>query len=82
MADMPLLDVNMLSRVSLQPGDYAVVKVTQAKGHTLRGRLLWRTSITAFDQTGLSGKDVESLQRAAVLKDMLGSAEELQTFVG
>jgi MiaB/RimO family radical SAM methylthiotransferase len=33
---------------SLVPGDYAVVQVTEAKGHTLRGRLLWKTSLTKF----------------------------------
>lgn len=33
----------------LHNGDYAVVQVTEAKGHTLRGKLLWRTdSITAL----------------------------------
>jgi MiaB/RimO family radical SAM methylthiotransferase len=33
---------------SLVPGDYAVVQVTEAKGHTLRGRLLWKTSLAKF----------------------------------
>ena len=34
---------------SLSPGDYAVVLVTEAKGHTLRGRLLWKTTLQKFD---------------------------------
>jgi ribosomal protein RSM22 (predicted rRNA methylase) len=33
---------------TLVPGDYAVVYVTEAKGHTLRGRLLWKTSLVNF----------------------------------
>ena len=36
------------SSSSLSPGDYAVVEVTQAKGHTLRGRLLWKTTLSEF----------------------------------
>ena len=34
---------------SLSPGDYAVVLVTEAKGHTLRGRVLWKTTLLKFD---------------------------------
>jgi tRNA A37 methylthiotransferase MiaB len=33
---------------TLLPGDYAVVYITEAKGHTLRGRLLWKTSLAGF----------------------------------
>jgi MiaB/RimO family radical SAM methylthiotransferase len=32
------------------PGDYAVVEVTEAKGHTLRGRMLWKTTLANFDK--------------------------------
>lgn len=40
-----------LSKTSatLRPGDYAVVYITEAKGHTLRGRLLWQTSLFEFN---------------------------------
>jgi MiaB/RimO family radical SAM methylthiotransferase len=41
-------------KVSLQRGDYAVVQVTQAKGHTLRGRLLCRTTLQAFSELDTS----------------------------
>jgi ribosomal protein RSM22 (predicted rRNA methylase) len=34
--------------VTLVPGDYAVVYITEAKGHTLRGRLLWKTTLANF----------------------------------
>eukprot|EP00536_Pseudo-nitzschia_multiseries_P009012 jgi/Psemu1/199737/e_gw1.244.58.1 len=34
----------------LSPGDYAVVSVTEAKGHTLRGRMLWKTTLSDFAQ--------------------------------
>lgn len=33
---------------TLQKGDYAVVEVTEAKGHTLRGKLLYRTTLQRF----------------------------------
>lgn len=39
--------------VLLQPGDYGVVEITQARGHTLRGRLLWRTTLQDFSQLTL-----------------------------
>jgi len=32
----------------LATGDYAVVSVTEAKGHTLRGRMLWKTTLSDF----------------------------------
>jgi MiaB/RimO family radical SAM methylthiotransferase len=62
---------NGAPRVTLQKGDYAVVEVTEAKGHTLRGRLLWRSSIRAFDESNLSGIDLESLKRAAFVRSVL-----------
>ncbi|KAI2489429.1 Uncharacterized protein family UPF0004 [Fragilaria crotonensis] len=37
-------------RVDLEPGDYAVVKISEARGHTLRGRALWRTTLQEFSQ--------------------------------
>ena len=40
-------------RVPFQQGDYAIVKVTEAKGHTLRGQLLWRTSLKGFSEFAL-----------------------------
>lgn len=36
--------------VGLSPGDYAVVEVTEARGHTLKGQALWRSSIVGFDE--------------------------------
>lgn len=33
---------------TIVPGDYAVVRVTEAKGHTLRGDLLWKTTLSQF----------------------------------
>lgn len=57
----------------LMHGDYAVVEVTEAKGHTLRGRLLWKTSIAGFDASGLSGMDQESRERAASIVQHLHS---------
>lgn len=42
------LRMELSANTPLVPGDYAVVYVTEAKGHTLRGRLLWKSSITEF----------------------------------
>ncbi len=39
-------------RVGLQPGDYAVVQVDEARGHTLTGKLLWRASMQGFHELG------------------------------
>lgn len=46
------------TRVALRPGDYAAVLVTEARGHTLRGRALWRGTLGGFDaMTTMSGLD-------------------------
>lgn len=33
---------------SVAAGDYAVVEVTEVKGHTLRGKLLWKSTLAGF----------------------------------
>lgn len=39
----------------LRASDYAVVRVTESAGHTLRGALLWRSNdILSFERTGVS----------------------------
>jgi tRNA-N(6)-(isopentenyl)adenosine-37 thiotransferase enzyme MiaB len=38
-------DGNSIEKVWLKSGDYAVVKVLEARGHTLRGQALWRTTL-------------------------------------
>jgi tRNA A37 methylthiotransferase MiaB len=63
--------VSTSPRVLLEPGNYAVVEVTEAKGQSLRGRLLWRTTLTAFDQSGLAGIDAASLERAHLVRRQL-----------
>jgi MiaB/RimO family radical SAM methylthiotransferase len=37
-----------MQMTTLNAGDYAVVEVTEAKGHTLRGRVLWKTTLANF----------------------------------
>jgi len=61
------------TRAALRPGDYAVCLVTEAKGHTLRGRVLYRaTSQEAFaSQSGLAGCDETSLKRASLIRSWL-----------
>lgn len=58
------------SLVSLQPGDYAVVQVTEARGHTLRGRLLWRTTLSSFIEMNLSLNDEQLLKEALSPNDI------------
>ena len=48
MALDPNMSPSMVSTTQVVPGDYAVVQVTEAKGHTLRGQLLWKTTLTNF----------------------------------
>jgi len=38
------------TKVKLQPGDYVVVHITEARGHTLRGRALWRSTLSGFTE--------------------------------
>ena len=40
---------SLQTRVRLSRGDYAVVQITEARGHTLKGQALWRSSIAGFD---------------------------------
>mmetsp|Transcript_18927 Transcript_18927/g.40723 ORF Transcript_18927/g.40723 Transcript_18927/m.40723 type:complete len:286 (+) Transcript_18927:1-858(+) len=56
-------------QVSLQKGDYAIVQVTEAKGHTLRGRLLWRTTLQRFSELNL-----ENGRSDAVLHNLIRGA--------
>jgi MiaB/RimO family radical SAM methylthiotransferase len=53
-----------LSNTAVGPGDYAVVYITEAKGHTLRGRLLWKTNLAdfhRFELKHLSSRDQDWL---------------------
>ena len=36
--------------VGFSRGDYVVVRITEARGHTLKGQGLWRSSIVGFDE--------------------------------
>mmetsp|Transcript_34729 Transcript_34729/g.83929 ORF Transcript_34729/g.83929 Transcript_34729/m.83929 type:complete len:794 (+) Transcript_34729:67-2448(+) len=37
-------------KVELSRGDYAVVRIDEARGHTLKGQALWRSSIVGFER--------------------------------
>mmetsp|Transcript_9702 Transcript_9702/g.22834 ORF Transcript_9702/g.22834 Transcript_9702/m.22834 type:complete len:625 (-) Transcript_9702:1386-3260(-) len=37
-----------MDRSRVAAGDYAVVEVTEVKGHTLRGKLLWKSTLAGF----------------------------------
>mmetsp|Transcript_3898 Transcript_3898/g.4218 ORF Transcript_3898/g.4218 Transcript_3898/m.4218 type:complete len:772 (+) Transcript_3898:92-2407(+) len=45
--------VHQAPKVELKAGDYAVVIVDEARGHTLRGKLLWRATMQGFNEIGL-----------------------------
>ena len=62
------LDWSAETLVDLKPGDYAIAEVTEVKGHGLRGRLLCRSSIAAFEESGLSKPDETSLYYANLVK--------------
>lgn len=55
----------------LNPGDYAVVSVTEAKGHTLRGRVLWKTSISNFAKFESNHLTKLRSQDLSYLRDLL-----------
>lgn len=42
-------EANLQTKVGLSRGDYAVVLITEARGHTLKGQALWRSSIQGFE---------------------------------
>ncbi|OEU17779.1 hypothetical protein FRACYDRAFT_184876 [Fragilariopsis cylindrus CCMP1102] len=41
------------TNIELKAGDYAVVLVDEARGHTLKGKLLWRATMQGFNELGL-----------------------------
>jgi len=70
LAPGPLVDPT--SQVAV--GDYAVVEVTEAKGTSLRGRLMWRTTLQVFAESGLDGMDHKTQERAKRLSMSLHEA--------
>ena len=46
-------EFNPSLKVPLRPGDYAAVLVTEARGHTLKGQALWRSSLQGFNSLSL-----------------------------
>ena len=66
---MSPLDWSEEIRVDVKPGDYVIVEVTEVKGHALRGKLLCRSSIAAFEESGLSQMDKTSLFQANLVKE-------------
>lgn len=61
---LPSLDSRQdVAETTLAKGDYAVVRVSEAKGHTLRGKLLYRTTLKRFteDEAKLNEALIEGL---------------------
>ena len=48
------------TKVGLERGDYAVVQVNEVRGHTLKGKALWRSSVQGFDQLNMQKRDASS----------------------
>ena len=46
-------------KVPLRSGDYAAVLVTEARGHTLKGQALWRSSLQGFNSLSLAANEME-----------------------
>lgn len=59
--------------VELSRGDYAVVQITEARGHTLKGQALWHSSIVGFDELVTKGStlDVSYLSDSVPRKHVL-----------
>jgi MiaB/RimO family radical SAM methylthiotransferase len=67
--------VGSIPNAQLRKGDYAVVEVTEAKGHTLRGRLCWKSdSITSFVRLGLLELDDKNQLREATVRALFTNA--------
>jgi tRNA A37 methylthiotransferase MiaB len=45
--------VHETPQFELKAGDYAVALVDEARGHTLKGKLLWRATMQGFNEMGL-----------------------------
>ena len=65
--------VQDVSLVPIAKGDYAVVEVTESRGHTLRGKILWRTTLSRFSEMNLT------LDNEAALKGALSIAASLES---
>ena len=52
-----------LTKVNVQEGEYGVVHVTEAKGHTLRGELMGRTTLARFAELTKSLEAEEGLKQ-------------------
>lgn len=48
-----MYDLLNAPKVEIKAGDYVVLKVDEARGHTLRGHLLWRATMQGFHEMGL-----------------------------
>ena len=53
-------ELNPSLKVPLRAGDYAAVLVTEARGHTLKGQALWRTSLEGFNSLSLPTDKLEN----------------------
>ena len=48
-----LYDFAKSPKVEVKPGDYVVVQVNEVRGHTLKGKLMWRASLQGFSEMKL-----------------------------
>jgi tRNA A37 methylthiotransferase MiaB len=48
-----LYDFAKSPKVDVKPGDYVVVQVNEVRGHTLKGKLMWRATLQGFSEMNL-----------------------------
>lgn len=48
-----LYDFAKSPKVDVKPGDYVVVQVDEVRGHTLKGKLMWRATLQGFSEMKL-----------------------------
>ena len=65
--------VQDVSLVPIAKGDYAVVEVTESRGHTLRGKVMWRTTLSKFSEMNLT------IDKEAALKGALAIQASLES---
>lgn len=60
----PLAKTTLDQTVSLMPGDYALIHVGEASGHTLRGKAIARTTLMEHAWFGGNGDDGDGMAMA------------------
>jgi len=60
------------TKVGLERGDYAVVQINEVRGHTLKGKALWRSSIQGFLRLTNMQKWTHDSSTSLLIENLLG----------